>query len=60
MSAYEDLPGHHLISICNFIASSPDHSYPDSADEGYIYVRGREAPEWDYSRLRDREDFLLF
>ena len=25
---YEDLPGHHLLSIRNLIASSPDDSYP--------------------------------
>ena len=29
-------------------------------DEGYVVVRGREAPEWDYSGLRDREAFLCF
>ena len=34
MSAYEDLPGHHLLSIRNLIASTPDSSYLDSADEG--------------------------
>ena len=28
MSAYEDLLGHHLISIRNLIASTPDDSYP--------------------------------
>ena len=60
MSVYEDLPGNHLISIWNLIASSPDSPYPDSTDEGYIFVRGRVAPEWDYSGLRDREAFLLF
>ena len=26
MSVYEDLPGHHLISIQNLIASTPDDS----------------------------------
>ena len=36
MSVYEDLPGHHLISIRNLIASPPDSSYPDSADEEYV------------------------
>ena len=25
---YEDLPGHHLLSIRNLIASSPNDSYP--------------------------------
>jgi hypothetical protein len=28
---YEDLPGHHLLSIRNLIASSPDESYPETA-----------------------------
>ena len=60
MSTYEDLPGHHLISIRNLIASPPDSSYPESTDEGYVFMRGREAPEWDYSKLRNREDFLTF
>ena len=30
MSAYEDLPGHHLLLARNLIASTPDISYPDS------------------------------
>ena len=28
---YEDLPGHHLLSIRNLIASFPDDSYPETA-----------------------------
>ena len=60
MSAYEDLQGHHLISIRNLIASPPDSLYPDSADKGYVFVRGSEASGWDYSGLRDREAFLSF
>jgi len=60
ISAYEDFPGHHLILIRNLIASTPDSSYPGSADEGYVFVRDRVAPEWDYSRVRDREAFLSF
>ena len=31
MSAYEDLQGHHLLLIRNFITSSPNDSYPDTA-----------------------------
>jgi len=60
LSAYEDLPGHHLISIRNLIASPPNESYPDSADKGYVYVRGSEASELDYSGLHDCEAFLSF
>ena len=46
VSAHEDLPGHRLISICNLVAPPPDSSYPDSADEGYAFVRERVAPEF--------------
>ena len=48
---YEDSLGHHLISIRNLVAPPPDSSYPDSADEGYIFVRERIAP--DFSRICD-------
>ena len=60
MSTYEDLPGNHLISIHNLITSTLDDSYPEFVDEGYVFVRGRAAPEWDYSGVPDREAFLLF
>jgi hypothetical protein len=60
MSAFEDLPEHHLLSIRNFIASTLDSSYPDSVDEGYVFVRDQMAMEWDYSGLRYREAFLSF
>jgi len=52
------LPGHRLISICNLVAPPPDGSYPDSADEGYVFVRERVAP--DFSGIRDREALLSF
>ena len=58
MSAYEDLPGHHLLSARNLVASTPDSSYPDSADEGYIFMGNCVAP--DFSGVRDREAFLSF
>ena len=60
MSAYEDLPGHHLLSIRNLIASTPDSSYLDSADEGSIPAQDRMNPEWDYSGIRDLGAFLSF
>ena len=56
-SIYDDLPGHHLASIRNLVASSPDDSYLESVEES---VRGQEASEWDYSGLRDREAFVSF
>jgi hypothetical protein len=58
VSAHEDLPGHRLISICDLVAPPPDGSFLDSADEGYIFVRERVAP--DFSRIRDREALLSF
>ena len=60
VSAYEDLPRHHLLSIRNLIASTPDSSYPDSSDEESIPVQGRMNPEWDYSGIHDLEAFLSF
>jgi len=60
MSAYEDLPGHHLLSARNLIASRPDSSYPDSTDEGSVLVQDRVNPEWDYSGIRDVGAFLSF
>ena len=44
MSAYEDLPGHHLISIRNLVASTPDDSYPESTDDAYFFVENIAAP----------------
>ena len=53
MSAYEDLPGHDLLSICNLIASSPDDSYPDTAgsiaDDINFFMDNFTATERDYS-----------
>ena len=64
MSAYEDLPGHHLISIRNLIASSPDDSYPDTAgtiaDDINFFMDNFMASEWDYSGLRDLDAFRSF
>ena len=58
VGVYEDLPGHHLILIRNLVAPPSDSSYPDSADEGYVFVRERIVP--DFSEVRDREAFLVF
>ena len=60
MSAYEDLLGHHLISIRNLIASSPDNSYPDTADDINFFMDNFTAPEWDYSGVRDLDAFRSF
>jgi len=58
VGVYEDSSGHHLISIRNLIAPPPDSSYPDSADEGYVFMRERVAP--DFFGVHDREAFLAF
>ena len=60
MSAYEDLPGHHLLSIRNLIASSPDDSYPDTTDDINFFMDNLAAPEWDYSGVRDLDAFRSF
>ena len=60
MSAYEDLPGHHLILIRNIVASTPDDSYPESTDDAYFFMENVVAPEWDYSGVRDLGAFLSF
>ena len=55
---YEDSPGHHLILIRNLVAPLHDSSYPDSADEGYVFVHKRIAT--DFSGIRDCKALLLF
>jgi hypothetical protein len=62
---YEDLPGHHLLSIRNLIASSPDDSYPETAssiaDDINFFMNNFTAEEADdYSRVRDRDAFRSF
>jgi len=58
VSAHEDLPGYRLISIHDLAAPPLDSSYPDSSDEGYVFVRERVAP--DFSGVRDLEALLVF
>jgi hypothetical protein len=58
VSAHEDLPGHRFISICNLVAQQADGSYPDSADEGYVFVHECVAP--DFSGICDSEALLSF
>ena len=64
MSTYEDLPGHHLLSIRNLIASSPDDSYPDTAgsiaDDINFFMDNFTTTERDYSRVRDLNAFRSF
>ena len=60
MSAYEYLPGHHLVSIRNLVASTPDDSYLESTDDAYFFMENVAAPEWDYSGVRNLNAFLSF
>ena len=60
MSAYEDLPGHQLIAICNLITSSLDDSYPDTTDDINFFMNNLTTSEWDYSGVRDLDAFLSF
>ena len=62
---YEDLPGHHLLSIRNLIASSPDDSYPETAssiaDDISFFMDNFMAEEAeDYSGVRDPDAFRSF
>ena len=62
---YEDLPGHHLLSICNLIASSHDDSYPETAgsiaDDISFFMDNFTAEEAeDYSGVRDPDAFRSF
>ena len=62
---YEDLPGHHLLSICNLIASSPDDSYPETAssiaDDINLFMDNFTAEEAkDYYGVRDPDVFRSF
>ena len=58
LATYEDLPGHHLISIRNLIVTSPDELYPDSDSEED--TRGHGDQGWDYSGLWDPEAFRRY
>ena len=62
---YEDLPGHHLLSIRNLIASSPDDSYPETAssiaDNISFFMDNFTAEEAeDYSGVCDPDAFRSF
>ena len=62
---YEDLLGHHLLSIRNLIASSPDESYPETAssiaDDVNFFMNNFTAEEAeDYSGVRDPDALRSF
>ena len=60
---YEDLLGHHLLSIRSLIASSPNDSYPETAssiaDDISFFMDNFTAEEAeDYSGVRARGGLL--
>ena len=62
---YEDLPSHHLLSIRNLIASSPDESYTKMAnsiaDDVNFFMDNFTAEEAeDYSGVHDPDAFRSF
>ena len=62
---YEDLPGHHLLSVRNLIASSLDEPYPETAnsiaDDIDFFMNNFVAEEAeDYSGVRDPDAFRSF
>ena len=62
---YEDLPSHHLLSIRNLIASSPNDSYPETAssiaDDINFFMDNFTAEEAeDYSGVRNPYAFRSF
>jgi len=62
---YEDLPGHHLLSIRNLIASSLDESYPEAAssivDDVNFFMNNFAAEEAeDYSGVYDPDALRSF
>src|SRR6185503_18435199 len=62
---YEDPPGHHLLSIRNLIASSPDELYPERAssiaDDVNFFMNNITAEEAeDYSGVCDPDALRSF
>ena len=62
---YEDLPGHHLLSIHSLIASSPNDSYPETAssiaDDVNFFMNNFTAEEAkDYFGVRNPDAFRSF
>jgi hypothetical protein len=55
MAAYGDLPGHHLLSIRNLIATTNDESYHSSDSK---LPPG--CTEWDFSCVPDPVMFRRF
>jgi hypothetical protein len=56
MAAYEDLSGHHLLSIQNLVATTNDESYHSSAGETPP-ATSHDHTEWDFSGVPDPVTF---
>jgi hypothetical protein len=59
VEAYEDLPGHHLLTVWNLIATTNDESYHGSASE-LPPATSHEYVEWDYYGVPDPVMFQQF
>jgi hypothetical protein len=62
---YEDLPGHHLLTIRSLIASSPNDYYPETAssiadDINFFMDNFMVEEAEDYSGVRDPDTFRPF
>jgi hypothetical protein len=59
VAAYEDLPGHHLLTARNLIATTNDESYHNSASE-LPPATSHGYAEWDFSGVPDPVMFQRF
>jgi hypothetical protein len=59
VAAYEDLPGHHLLSIRNLIATTTNKSYHGLASE-LPPATSHGMAEWDFSDVPDPVTFQRF
>jgi hypothetical protein len=59
VEAYEDLPGHHLLTARNLIATTNDESYHGSASE-LPPATSHGYAEWDFSGVSDPVIFQRF
>jgi hypothetical protein len=59
VTAYEDLPGHHLLAVRNLIAITNDESYHGSASE-LPPATSHGYAEWDFSDVPDPMMFQRF
>jgi hypothetical protein len=59
VAVYEDLPGHHLLTVRNLIATTNDESYHGSASE-LPPATSHGYAEWDFFSVPDPVMFQRF